>query len=200
MIAKEDAPYFYRRRLPHLIPYGGTFFVTFRLADSMPKAALEVIRQRRISKERVDHRLTFNEYDDLLDHDTSRNHLLKDSRVAAIVKDAIHFHERISYDLWCYCLMSNHVHMVLTHREGAKPLNRVLGSIKQHTARRANRLLNRSGNFWQEENYDHLVRDEYELNGAIAYVVNNPVKAGLVAVWSEWPHSYIKPGVWTDAK
>ncbi len=65
-------------------------------------------------------------------------------------------------------------------------------SIKGFTAGRANQLLGRTGAFWLHESYDHYVRDEAELRRIVAYVVNNPVKAGLVTEWQAWPWTYVR--------
>ena len=46
--------------------------------------------------------------------------------------------------------------------------------------------MHRSGVFWQDESYDHIVRDQAELERTIKYVLNNPVKAGLVDDWEKW--------------
>lgn len=59
-------------------------------------------------------------------------------------------------------------------------------SLKRHTARQANLLLGREGEFWQDESYDHVVRDEAEYRRIVTYVLNNPVKAGLVDAWRLW--------------
>ena len=62
------------------------------------------------------------------------------------------------------------------------PIRRITQGLKGYTAREANRLLGRTGQpFWQGESYDHWVRDETEFIRIIAYIENNPVKAGLVA-------------------
>ncbi len=65
-------------------------------------------------------------------------------------------------------------------------------NIKRNSAKQANKFLDRSGIFWQHENYDHYVRDEGELERIIKYVLNNPVKAGLVDDWEKWKWSYCK--------
>ena len=65
-------------------------------------------------------------------------------------------------------------------------------SIKRYTARQANIILNREGNFWQHESYDHIVRNETELSNIIRYILMNPVKAGLVSDWREWQWNYCK--------
>jgi putative transposase len=70
------------------------------------------------------------------------------------------------------------------------PVTKILGSLKKYTARRANDILRRNGDFWQDESYDHLVRDLAELQRLIWYVLQNPVKAGLVKDWQDWPWNY----------
>jgi REP element-mobilizing transposase RayT len=51
--------------------------------------------------------------------------------------------------------------------------------------------LKRSGSLWQAESYDHVVRDEDEQFRIIEYVINNPVKAGLVEDWKDWKHTFV---------
>lgn len=65
-------------------------------------------------------------------------------------------------------------------------------SLKGYTARKANCLLGRSGTFWQHESYDHVVRDPSEWRRIVNYVLNNPVKAGLVDTWEKWQWSYCR--------
>ena len=59
-------------------------------------------------------------------------------------------------------------------------------SLKSYTANEANRILGRSGQFWQHESYDHWIRDDAELERVIAYIDGNAVKAGLIARAYEW--------------
>jgi REP element-mobilizing transposase RayT len=71
--------------------------------------------------------------------------------------------------------------------ESADPtLGVIMKSLKGYTAHEANRLLGRKGEFWEAESYDHFVRDDTELARIINYVLNNPVKAGLVKDWRDW--------------
>ena len=70
------------------------------------------------------------------------------------------------------------------------PLSAIMQSLKGYTARKINLPLGRSGTFWEEESYDHVVRDEAEFARIVSYVLNNPVKAGLVQDWQEWKWSY----------
>lgn len=144
----------------------------------------------------------FEYFDSLLDGNSTGPFRLKEPEVAAIVKEALHHRDGGVYELLAYCIMPNHVHMVIelggrndipTYR--AKPLYRILQSLKRHTARRCNDTLNRSGAFWQDESYDHVIRDENELDRTINYVLNNPVKASLVQSWEEWPWTYLRPDI-----
>ena len=65
-------------------------------------------------------------------------------------------------------------------------------NIKRNSANHANKVLSRSGTFWQHESYDHFARDEKELERIIKYVLYNPVKAGLVTDWKSWKWTYCK--------
>ena len=70
----------------------------------------------------------------------------------------------------------------------------ILENLKWYTALKANRLLERKGSFWQHESYDHVIRDDKELERTIEYVLMNPVKAGLCKDWRDWKWSYVKEG------
>ena len=92
--------------------------------------------------------------------------------------------------------MPNHVHALFRPLEKSDghyhALQTILHSLKRHTARQANKVLGREGAFWQHESYDHVVRDQKEWERIVAYVINNPVKAGLVENWQDWPWTWLK--------
>ena len=74
--------------------------------------------------------------------------------------------------------MPNHVHLLITPRTGASSF---LRRLKGFSARQANLILERTGRpFWQDESYDHLVRSGEEYRRISRYIINNPVRAGLV--------------------
>jgi len=98
--------------------------------------------------------------------------------VAQTVLDALKHFDGQRYDLLAWCIMPNHVHVVVCPL-GTHNLPEILHSWKSFTAKRANKLLQRQGQFWQEEYYDHLIRDEEDFNRSIQYVLDNPSKAGL---------------------
>ena len=74
--------------------------------------------------------------------------------------------------------MPNHVHVLMKQLEGF-PLGEIVKSWKVFTAREANAILGRTGQFWMREYHDRRIRDEKHMNRAIMYIRNNPVKAGL---------------------
>lgn len=73
-----------------------------------------------------------------------------------------------------------------------RSLASILHSLKSFTSNQANKLLQRRGQFWEHESFDHSVRDEEEWARIIAYVLNNPVKAGLVDDWGAWRWTYTR--------
>ncbi|MCP5098236.1 MAG: hypothetical protein GY943_22025 [Chloroflexi bacterium] len=95
-----------------------------------------------------------------------------------------------------FCVMSNHAHIVFTplekENDSYHALQTIMHSLKRYTAREGNKLLKREGAFWQHESYDHVVRNRNEWERIVKYVLNNPVKAGLVERWEDWPYTYLK--------
>ena len=210
---------FYRRNLPHFHLDGYSLFITFRLADSLPIQIIDELKSEReqelkfaTSKSSDElyeiEKRYFGRYDDWLDRCSSGPHWLEDERIASIVNDKIWEMKNLRYKLIAYCIMPNHVHMLIDHFAGemtfhrgksAKyPVTETLRLLKGSTARNCNSALERSGHFWHHESYDHFVRDGEELARVIQYILNNPVKAGLVKEWTDRKFSYVSPeyGEW----
>jgi REP element-mobilizing transposase RayT len=194
---------FYKRRLPHIQVEGATYFITFRLANSLPKSFLEKVREEASKIKRLPenekemaHRAWFVKYDDYLNKSLHGNLFLKNEQVANMVAESIQFRDREVYDLITYCIMPNHVHLVCAPFEKSNSeysgISEILHSLKRHTAREANKILQRNGAFWQDESYDHFIRDEDELERTVKYVLYNPVKANLVKEQTDWKWSYSK--------
>jgi REP element-mobilizing transposase RayT len=134
---------------------------------------------------------------------------LKEEKVAQIVSESLHHLDGDVYRLDAYCIMSNHVHTVfapflseeslreimtddgLTFESDHPVLARIMQSLKGYTAYECNRALGRRGQFWQHESYDHVIRVG-EFNRIVTYTLNNPIKAGLVKEWEDWPWSYLR--------
>ena len=93
----------------------------------------------------------------------------------------------------CFCIKPTHVHLVFELLNKNKTISDIMASIKRFSARKANKILNRSGAFWQSESFDRLVRDEKELYFVIRYTMLNPVAAGIAEDHKEWPHIFCLP-------
>lgn len=203
---------FYRSRLPHIQPLGGTFFVTTRLSGSVPQVAKQrlaedfLLHQRQImarpnhTVEELDRlsKVFFIAYEAILEKSDYGPKWLSLHAIATMVIDALHYFDSKRYDLIAYCLMSNHIHIVFTlntYEDGRSGfyLQQVMHSLKSYTANKCNELLDRSGSFWDHESYDRLVRDRSELYRIVQYTLQNPVKAGLCNRWQDWKWTYIKP-------
>jgi len=193
----------YRRHLPHWRQEGATYFVTFRLADSIPYAVVEgweadrktwyqahgltedlpdetwrsryraISESERRSFEREQAKNLFDE----LDCGHGQCHLRR-AEVLEIVTAAFHFFDGQRLRCGDYAVMPNHIHWLIQPIPGEE-LESLLHSVKRFTATRINGLLGRSGPFWQKENYDHIVRDLRELARIREYIAANPAKAGL---------------------
>jgi putative transposase len=121
--------------------------------------------------------------------------LRQDAIASLVVHSLFHGVELGHYKLRSFAVMANHVHVLLLPEISPSQL---LKSLKGHTAREANRLLGRTGEpFWQRESYDHCVRDSAEFARIIAYIENNPLKAGLVERAEEYPWSSGNP-IWRE--
>ncbi|MGO4883348.1 MAG: transposase [Bryobacteraceae bacterium] len=161
------------RRLPHLYAVGQPLFITFRLYGSLPV-------NRAFPGQNVPSGRAFVAMDRLLDAARTGPTSLKRPEVAQLVLNSLNYGSDMGqYDLHAWVIMSNHVHLLLTPHIN---VSNMLCSLKRVTARRANILLNQTGQpFWQDESYDHLVRNGEEFGRIQRYIENNPVKAFLVA-------------------
>ncbi len=163
---------YYERALPHWQPEGAGLFLTWRLHGSLPK---EVLESRRASSQARE----FVRQDRILDAARHGPTWLKDDRVAAATAATlVHGAEVLKlYELQAWVIMSNHVHLFITPHAGLARINR---SLRSYIAHEANRILHRTGQFWQHESYDHWSRDLRQSEKIVAYIEENPVTAGLV--------------------
>jgi len=186
--------HFHRRRLPHLYYNEGIYFVTYRLKGTLSPGELEKLQTiKREAKRENRYVKIFNKYDSLIEDPNNNIKYLRDSKIAEICKHSLHFSNGKDYKLICYCIMPNHIHVVFELVNQKKSIGDIMGAIKRNSAKEANKVLNRSGPFWQAESFDRLVRDDKELYFIIKYVLLNPVNAGLVTDWNEWKYTYCHP-------
>ena len=172
---------FSRRHLPHWSPDGQDLFITWRLHDSLPANFRPPPNVNSSGK-------AFVTVDRVLDHAQTGPLWLKDSRVASAVLAALTDGQRRKlFEIGAYVLIANHVHVLLTPRA---PIAQITHRIKGASAREANLIPGRTGSkFWQNESFDHWIRNPAEGESVRTYVERNPVAAGLVSQPSDWPWS-----------
>jgi carbamoylphosphate synthase large subunit/REP element-mobilizing transposase RayT len=175
--------------LPQWEQAGATYFVTFRLADSVAENVLTAWREERAQwlkfhpppwdwKTAREYTRRFEEErEQWLD----RGHgscLLRQPKAAQIVSKALRHFDRERYLLDAYVVMPNHVH-VLVKPVGRHSIADILHSWKSFTANAINRELDREGTVWMREAFDTIVRDVAHLNACRNYIAQNPDKAAL---------------------
>lgn len=87
-------------------------------------------------------------------------------------------------------IMPDHLHFVFALQQDS--LDRLMHSLKSYTAKKINALRNRQGAFWQPQYHDHALRKDEALNEVVLYTLNNPVRAGLVEDFHEYPYWYCR--------
>lgn len=169
---------FSRRKLPHIHSPGSTIFTTFRLAGSIPKSTLnqwlaeKALRDKTVATADAEiefRRRWFARFEEILDKAAVGPRWLADPRVAQIVADSLNYRDQRVYDLSAYCIMSTHVHAVFTpflntaslteipdshpvrFKSSEPTLSAIMQSLKGYTAHEANKVLKRTGPFWEVE-------------------------------------------------
>lgn len=186
--------------LPHWDQAGATTFITWRTADSIPKHVWEQwrtarnqwLRDHHIDPSNADWRRSvellpppdrhdFRKFSKQLEEEIDRGHgacVLRDQALSGIVAEALKHFDGERYLLGDFVIMPNHVHLLVGRMARATMLLQV-ESWKKWTAIQINKALGQKGRFWQDENYDHLVRDETAFNRFRKYIAANPTDAGL---------------------
>ncbi|HEV3341228.1 MAG TPA: transposase [Pirellulales bacterium] len=185
----------YRRRLPHWRQDGATYFVTYRLGDSLPAARLRELDalwadwarlhpppRSRAAWERIT-RARAARIERWLD-ELHGSCLLAQQQCAEEVVQAMRYFDGRRYELASYVVMPNHVHALVTPTQPKRhPLERIVGGWKQRSSSQigiaAQTDNDERGGLWQRETHDGIVRDEEHLYRVLRYIGNNPSKAGL---------------------
>jgi putative transposase len=177
---------YYQRRLPHWDVVGKPLFVTFRLHGSLPPH--RVFPPARLTSARA-----FVALDHLLDQSASGPLFLQQPMIASLLIQALYDgqDDLHRYQLHAFVVMPNHVHLLVTPGVTTRQW---LGPLKGFTAHQANEVLGRRGPFWQDESYDHLIRDDEQFWRIQRYIEHNPVGAGLAASPEQFAWSSAAPG------
>jgi putative transposase len=195
---------FYRQKLPHKQAENATYFVTYRLYDSIPITVIQQLQQEyqqslqqllkdtayNIAGEYDLQKKYFAQFDNFLDRNLNEPYWLQQTAIAQIVYDSLLHLAATTIDLNCFTIMPNHVHALFSLKDAKQDLYKIMQSHKSFTAKKSNIILQREGSFWEPESYDHIVRDgEYE--NIVNYILQNAIKAGLVKKWEDWRWNYL---------
>ena len=175
--------------LPHWEQSGATYFVTFRLADSLPVDVLASWKDERTAWLKLHPqpwdwktaREYMRKFEEEREHWLDQGHgscLLREPQAAAIVAESLEHFDQQRYVIDSYVVMPNHVH-VLFKPLGEHSLVDILHSWKSFTANVLNRKMNREGTLWMQESFDTIVRDAGHLRVCRDYIAQNPKKAHL---------------------
>jgi REP element-mobilizing transposase RayT len=208
-----------KRYLPHILSAGSVYFLTSSLDGSLPKFVLEKLKKEyhekvnHLKRAKPNNyklkinaleREYFKKFDEYLDKALYGPTYLADPEIANILKEQFHRFDGKYYHLVAYTIMSNHFHLLIDTSiqledldvnleyvpDDYVDLSKIVGRIKGASSRFANIALDRKGAFWLKEYFDRIVRNEKEEQYYVNYILQNPVKAGLVQKWDEYPYSF----------
>ncbi len=188
----------YQRNLPHWRQDGATYFITFRLADSLPQNKLDELKvakkqwQEEFDEKRMRGALSENEtnkYQDAFGRIQFRKMefwldqgmgacILRDRKFRKILIGALEHFEGERYELCSYVIMPNHVHLLIKPLPG-NTLETILQSRKRNSALEVNKMINKQGAVWRAESFDRIVRDAEHLWRCLQYIGRNPGKGNL---------------------
>jgi REP element-mobilizing transposase RayT len=179
----------FRGYLPHFVTPGRRQFVTFALADALPRDVVErranAAADAAARGEIDDGRAAFAAAQRALDAGAG-SCLLREAHLAREVESALRRRHGVDYALLAWVVMPNHVHAAIALAPGAR-VGAVVQAWKSVAAHSANRALNRRGRFWRPEYFDVLIRDDDHLSRVRNYIERNPVAARLCARPDDWP-------------
>lgn len=116
-----------------------------------------------------------------------RGEPFRDEALARVVCENVEFYStKLGYRLYGYCLMPDHLHVLLSPTTPGKPIRLWLREFKSFTTNRFQKIAGRRV-LWQRSAHDHVCRDGETAENVLTYIVNNPVRNGLIEHWRNWP-------------
>lgn len=168
------------KNLPHRDAPGTRQFITCRLADSLPPSRRHEWEALLELEDDHEKQRGIEAY---IDRGYGKCHL-RNPRIAALVQENLWHHDGEKYRLLAWVIMPNHFHILIDIWQ--VPMGEILKSWKSYTAKEANKILGRSGAFWEEDYFDRYVRDDDHYRRVVRYIENNPNKAKLIKSSSDW--------------
>lgn len=185
---------------PHWAQAGAVVFITFRLADSIPKKVLHRWEREKLEwlrgrghpwtngwkaavqllsdRERIAFHRRFDRIREAFLDTCHGRCLLRDPKIRRIVVEALEHFDRQRYRLGDFVIMPNHVHLLAVFAR-ADSMRRQCRSWTHYSALRINQSLGEKGKLWQQEPFDHLVRSPRQYEYLRQYIERNPQKARL---------------------
>ncbi|WP_035003741.1 transposase [Lebetimonas sp. JH292] len=157
-----------KKTLPHINLKGYYQFVTFRTQDSLD-SYIRKIRAQNIENKKQEYLI-----DKYLDNSLKGAYL--NDEIFEFLKDFLINLDKIFYELIAFTIMPNHIHLLFKQ---IKDLDIIIKKIKGESAYRINKMLNKSGKFWEKNYYDKVIRNEEHFNIVYNYIKFNGFKAGL---------------------
>lgn len=202
----------HRRSLPHLQLEGQIISLTWRLAFTLPQTLLDMQEDLRqtlavcrngtiafdISRY-TEYGKKLQDYDAYLGKFELAGISLTEDAIASMLASAFRFYDSSLYELHSYCLMPNHVHLLIRPLQDGQGVfhqtSAIVQRLKSYTAKRIDTHLGRRGKVWQADYFDRFIRNPADYLNVVKYILDNPLKAGLVKHHEEWKHSYYQPGL-----
>ncbi|MBN1039813.1 transposase [Clostridium botulinum] len=94
------------------------------------------------------------------------------------LEDSLHYYDYLNYQLISYCLMSNHVHLMI--KTGKEPLTRIMGRLNSTYTKYFNKKYNYIGHLFQSRYFSELIKDDKQILETSRYIHLNPVRANIV--------------------
>jgi putative transposase len=213
----------YHRKLPHFDHIGLFFFITFRLFNSIPVHLARQLRaerdreqqkartyptqeQQQAAKIKAQNNY-FRKIEAHLDHPTFGDRFLDTPSCTNIIAQVLQEYHNEYYYLHAFCIMPNHVHVLIDTAQQI-PINKanfdidqyqylyqIMRRIKGKSGLYINRERKTNGSVWLPESYDRYIRGQKHYNYTLNYIIQNPVKAGLVTDWTKWSGTYVNNSI-----
>lgn len=202
----------HRRILPHLQEEQHIIFITWRLAFTLPKALLDMqtslqnlleeIRagtHRDIGGHYTEYVKQLLEFDEYLGKYELEGLSLCENGIGEMISKAFKFYDGSLYEMHSFCVMPNHVHMLIRPLQDTPiwyhRVSDIVKRIKTYTSRQINQKQKHQGTVWQPDYFDRFIRNPENYYNVVRYIMNNPVKAGLAQRLEDWKYSYYVPSL-----
>lgn len=198
----------HRRFLPHFQAAEQIINLTWRLAFTLPHHLIDLhteiheqlheVKQQKDSHRKHQQILAYTkmieDYDAILGRCEDAHLSLCEPRIAVMMCNAFKFYDTNLYELHAFCLMPNHIHLLIkplqNHKGEYCKISGIVQRLKSYTAKEINHIIGKEGKVWGDDYFDRFIRNQDDYNNTVNYILYNPVKANLIALAENWHYSY----------